>query len=108
MSVNATEFLSAKNPASPHGVLVMFGPERFFRPEILHTIPGVSGEETESSITRVSGDRAEIREIMTELRTVSMFGDRRIVFIEDADEFVSANRPAAPKNMPPVLRRDHC
>ena len=97
MSVSATEFLSSKNPASPHGVLVMYGPERFFRPEILHTIPGVSGEESESSITRVSGDRAEIREVMTELRTVSMFGDQRIVFVEDADDFVSANRPQLEK-----------
>lgn len=75
----------------------MYGPERFFRPEILHRIPGVSGDDAESSTTRVSGERAEIREVMTELKTVSMFGDQRIVFIEDADDFVSANRPQLEK-----------
>ncbi len=97
MSVSAVEFLSSKDVAVAHGVLVMYGPERFFRPEILHRIPGVSGEDSESSITRINGDKAEIREVMTELRTVSMFGDQRIVLIEDADDFVSANRPVLEK-----------
>jgi DNA polymerase-3 subunit delta len=34
---------------------------------------------------------------VTDLKTVSMFGDQRIVLIEDADEFVSANRAALEK-----------
>ena len=97
MSVSAVEFLSSKETAIAHGVLVMYGPERFFRAEILHCLPGVSGEDAESSITRINGEHAEIREVLTELRTVSMFGDQRIVFIEDADDFVSANRPQLEK-----------
>lgn len=97
MSISATEFLSTKAPVVANGVLVMYGPERYFRPEILHGIPGVRGEDAESSITRINGDKAEIREVMTELRTVSMFGDQRIVLIEDADDFVSENRPALEK-----------
>jgi len=97
MSVSAPEFLSSKETPDPHGVMVMYGPERFFRPEILHSLPGVRGEEADSSITRINGDRAEIREVLTELKTVSMFGDQRIVFIEDADDFVSANRPQLEK-----------
>ena len=97
MSVSATEFLSSKEPITAHGVLVMFGPERFFRPEILHRIPGVTGEDAESSITRFNGEQAEIRSVMTELRTVSMFGDQRIVLIDDAEDFVTANRPVLEK-----------
>ena len=97
MSITATEFLSSKNPPAPHGVLVMYGPERFFRGEILHLLPGVSGEEAESAITRLNGEHAEIREVMSELKTVSMFGDQRIVLIEDADDFVTANRPVLEK-----------
>ena len=97
MSVSATEFLSSKEPVSTHGVLVLFGPERFFRPEILHRIPGVTGEDAESSIMRFNGEHAEIRTVMTELRTVSMFGDQRIVLIDDADDFVTANRPVLEK-----------
>ena len=97
MSISATEFLSSKEPIPVHGVLVMYGPERFFRAEILHSIPGVHGEDAESSLTRLNGEHAEIRSVMTELRTVSMFGDQRIVLIDDADDFVTANRPVLEK-----------
>lgn len=97
LSMHATEFLSSKAPALPRSVLVMYGPERFFRQEILHRIPGASGDDAELSLTRLTGDKAEIRDVMSELKTVSMFGDQRIVLIEDADEFVSKNRSALEK-----------
>jgi DNA polymerase-3 subunit delta len=95
----ATDFLSTKSPFSPIPVLAMYGPERFFRTEILKRIPGISGEDenTESSLTRLAGATAEIRSVLAELRTVSMFGEARIVLIEDADPFVSANRAALEK-----------
>jgi len=97
MSISATEFLLSKEPIQANGVLVMYGPERYFRPEILHGLPGAGGDEGELSLTRVNGGDAEMRSVMTELRTVSMFGDQRIVLIEDADDFVSANRPVLEK-----------
>ena len=90
--MHATEFLASKVPALPSSVLVMYGPERYFRHEILNRIPGASGEDAELSLTRLSGETAEIRDVMAELKTVSMFGDHRIVLIEDADDFISANR----------------
>jgi DNA polymerase III subunit delta len=95
--MHASEFLSAKSPALPTSVLVMYGPERYFRQEILHRIPGGSGDETDLSLTRLTGDKAEIRDVMAELKTVSMFGDQRIVLIEDADEFISKHRPVLEK-----------
>ena len=97
MSVSAAEFLSSKSFDATHGVMVMYGPERFFRPEILHCMLGTSGEDSESSITRFNGGQAEIRTVLTELRTVSMFGDQRIVMIDDADDFVTAHRPVLEK-----------
>jgi DNA polymerase-3 subunit delta len=90
--MHATEFLSAKSPTLPTSVLVMFGSERYFRQEILHRIPGASSDDAELNLTRLVGDKAEIRDVMAELKTVSMFGDQRIVMIEDADEFVSKHR----------------
>jgi DNA polymerase-3 subunit delta len=95
--MHATEFLANKDPAPPSSVLVMYGPERYFRHEIMNRIPGASGEEAELSLTRLSGETAEIRDVMAELKTVSMFGDHRIVLIEDADDFVSANRATLEK-----------
>jgi DNA polymerase-3 subunit delta len=95
--MHATEFLSAKSPTLPTSVLVMFGSERYFRQEILHRSPGASGDDAELSLTRLVGDKAEIRDVMAELKTVSMFGDQRIVMIEDADEFVSKHRAVLEK-----------
>jgi DNA polymerase-3 subunit delta len=95
--MHATEFLSAKSPTLPTSVLVMYGSERYFRQEILHRIPGVSGDDAELNLTRLVGDKAEIRDVMAELKTVSMFGDQRIVMIEDADEFVSKHRAVLEK-----------
>jgi DNA polymerase-3 subunit delta len=95
--MHATEFLSAKSPTLPTSVLVMFGSERYFRQEILHRIPGASSDDAELNLTRLVGDKAEIRDVMAELKTVSMFGDQRIVMIEDADEFVSKHRAVLEK-----------
>ena len=95
--MHATEFLASKAPAAPMSVLVMFGAERYFRQEVLQRIPGASGDDADLSLTRMNGETAELRTVMTDLKTVSMFGDQRIVLIEDADDFVSNNRAALEK-----------
>ena len=95
--MHATEFLASKLPVLPTSVLVMFGAERYFRQEILQRIPGAGGDDAELSLSRMNGEIAEIRTVMTDLKTVSMFGDQRVVMIEDADDFVSANRPVLEK-----------
>ena len=93
----ATDFLNEKNTYKPVPILAMYGPERFFRTEILKRIPGISGDSDEGSLTRLAGATAELRSVLAELRTVSMFGESRILLIEDADPFVSANRAALEK-----------
>lgn len=95
--MHAVDFLSKQQPELPGHVLVLYGAERFFRHEILHRIPGASGEDAELSVTRVNGQNAEFRDVMADLKTVSMFGDQRIVLIEEAEEFVSEHRAALEK-----------
>jgi DNA polymerase-3 subunit delta len=95
--MHAIEFLTQKNAEVSSAVLVLYGPERYFRQEILQRIPGASGEEADLTLTRLAGADAELRDVMADLKTVSMFGDQRIVLIEDADEFVSTNRAALEK-----------
>jgi DNA polymerase-3 subunit delta len=95
--MHAIEFLTQKNSEVPSSVLVLYGPERYFRQEILQRIPGASGEEADLTLTRIAGPDAELRDVMADLKTVSMFGDQRIVLVEDADEFVSTNRAALEK-----------
>lgn len=93
----AVEFLADKSPFKPVPVLALYGPERFFRTEILKRIPGLSGDEAEGSLTRLQGSTADFRNVISELKTVSMFGDSRVVLIEEADPFVTANRSALEK-----------
>lgn len=95
--MHAIEFLTQKNAEISSSVLVMYGSERYFRQEILQRIPGASGEEADLTLTRIAGPDADLRDVMADLKTVSMFGDRRIVLVEDADEFVSTNRGALEK-----------
>jgi DNA polymerase-3 subunit delta len=93
----AVDFLADKSPFKPIPVLALYGPERFFRIEILKRIPGLSGDEAEGSLTRLQGSTADFRNVISELKTVSMFGDSRAVLIEEADPFVTANRSALEK-----------
>ncbi|MEI7702522.1 MAG: DNA polymerase III subunit delta [Planctomycetia bacterium] len=95
--MHAIDFLAEKKPFPDVAFLAMYGPERHFRSEILQRIPGASGDEAELSLTKIAGEGADFKTVMTDLKTVSMFGDRRIVVIEDADEFVKANRAALEK-----------
>ncbi len=93
----AVDFLADKAPFKPIPVLALYGPERYFRIETLKRIPGLSGEEAEGSLTRLQGATADFRSVISELKTVSRFGDSRVVLIEEADPFVTANRSALEK-----------
>lgn len=96
--MHATEFLS-KNKTLPNvPVLVLYGSERFLKLEVLKLVPGCGDEDSDDvTLTRVAGKDAELRSVCDELLTVSMFGDQRIVIIEDADEFITKNRAGMEK-----------
>ena len=96
--MHATDFL-AKNIALPEiPVLVLYGAERYLKLEVLKLIPGCGEETTDDvAITRLNGKDADLRSVCDELLTVSMFGDKRVVVIDEADDFVSKNRPGLEK-----------
>ena len=82
--------------------MVLFGSERSLKVDVLHIIPGCAADtdddaDDDASLTRVSGSDAELVRVTDELLTVSMFGDRRIVLIDDADDFIKDNRPGLEK-----------
>ena len=55
----------------------------------------LGGDDGEMSLSVFAGDDVELRDVLDELSTVCMFGGgRRLVWIEDADDFVSKHRPA--------------
>jgi DNA polymerase-3 subunit delta len=73
----------------------MHGSEAFFK-EAARRVIGqrVFGEDADADAgpTRLAGKDAEWRRVRDELSTVSMFGDKRVVIVEEADDFVSENR----------------
>ncbi|MCH2212773.1 MAG: DNA polymerase III subunit delta [Fuerstiella sp.] len=93
--MHATEFLASESGAPVVPVMVLFGSERSLKIDVLHRVPGcqASGDDdSDLSFSRVTGDEAQLTDVTDELLTVSMFGDRRVVMVEDADGFVKDNR----------------
>jgi DNA polymerase-3 subunit delta len=92
--LDALDYLShpKKHPALP--VCVLFGDEAYLKRQALLALrEEVLGEAGEFSLARFDGDEAEWREVSDELSTVALFGGgKRLVAVEDGDDFVSRNR----------------
>ncbi|MDF1745486.1 MAG: DNA polymerase III subunit delta [Gimesia sp.] len=103
MSQHVTELLL--NPARYEfgPIVVLHGDDRYMKQEAIKAIePLVLGEDEDTSITRFDGIRlAKENDVSTsalpstlfdELKTVSMWGDKRLVIVDEAEKFVSAFR----------------
>lgn len=94
--VNALEWLAAVVESIPP-VTVVYGDEPFLKRLALKQLARqvLGDEDGEFASSRVEGKVAMWRDIQDELTTVPLFGGgRRLVIIDDADEFVTRNRPA--------------
>lgn len=94
---HALEFLSAKRRGDPPAVCVVFGDDAFLHRLVLKELRAVllGEQDAEFSLTVVQGDKAAWRDVKDELATVAMFGpSRRLVIVEEADDFVKEHRPA--------------
>jgi DNA polymerase-3 subunit delta len=63
------------------------------------------GSEGELGLTRFAGNDADLRSVCDELRTVSMWGDRRMVVVDEADDFVSNYRSGLEKYLEQPARK---
>ena len=94
--MHATEYLKdpAKHEVPP--VVVLAGAERALKQSALTALKqSVLGEDDDdASITHFPGKDAEFKTVSDELFTVSMWGDCRVVVIDDADAFITDNRAA--------------
>ncbi|HEX3659466.1 MAG TPA: DNA polymerase III subunit delta [Pirellulales bacterium] len=76
-------------------VVAVFGDEAFLKREVRQHVERavLGGDDAEMSLTRLSGDKLELRDVLDELSTMALFGSgRRLVWIEEADDFVSRYR----------------
>jgi DNA polymerase III subunit delta len=94
--MHATEFLRAPAPATLPPVIVLFGDEPYLQQEVLHrlcaALAGDSGEEASLTLYSGTDESLELKTVLDELRTVSMWGGSRVVIVEDADDFVTRFR----------------
>jgi DNA polymerase-3 subunit delta len=92
---HALDYLFQAEPAPPPAVCAVFGDEAFLRREVLRVLrEAVLGkEEGDFSFSTLEGDRAAWHDVAEELATVAMFGGgKRLVFLEEADDFVKRYR----------------
>ncbi len=75
-------------------VHVVCGSEAFLKHEAVRAlIVTVLGEQADAmGPSRFEGDRAELAEVLDEVRTLSLLGEMRVVVVEDADGFISRHR----------------
>ncbi|MEX0678300.1 MAG: DNA polymerase III subunit delta [Pirellulales bacterium] len=95
--LDALDYLArpSKHPAA--GVCVLFGDESFLKRQVLAQLKEsvLSGEDAEFSTSVLGGGELALRDLMDALSTRALFGGgRHLVVVEEADDFVSANRQA--------------
>jgi DNA polymerase-3 subunit delta len=93
--MHATAFLQKPDATAIPPIVVLHGGEACLkegaRRAILQRVFG-DDSDADAGLTRLTGREAEWRRVRDELATVSMFGDKRVVVVEDADDFVSEHR----------------
>lgn len=95
--MNATQFLRDATAASPGALVVLHGAELHLKQSSLKALRGMilgAGQDDAIGESRFDGKNLEWWTVRDELLTVSMFTARRLVVVEDAEEFVSKFRAA--------------
>ncbi|MFK7820021.1 MAG: DNA polymerase III subunit delta [Planctomycetaceae bacterium] len=95
--MHATDFLKEPSQHAHVAVAVLCGPETHLRSQarkaMAQALCGEASDDADLGLTVFNGKDADFKSVSDELLTVSMFGDHRVVIVEDADDFVSKNRP---------------
>ncbi len=95
--LDALDYLAHPGKHPPQGVCVLFGDESFLKRHVLAQLKEVvlSGDDAEFSISEFGGSDVALRDVTDALSTRALFGGgRHLVVVGEADDFVSANRPA--------------
>ncbi|MFM7843304.1 MAG: DNA polymerase III subunit delta [Planctomycetota bacterium] len=85
----------AKTPATLPGIIVLFGNETFLKSQVRARIRASFATDDESPMSTVyDGTTAQLRDVVDDLSMRSLFGGggRRLIFVDDADPFVTTYR----------------
>lgn len=95
--LDALDYLAQPAKHAPAAVCVAFGDEPLLKREVTQQlrVAALGADDGRFSTTVVAGREALLRDVIDELSTIAMFGSgKRVVVIEEADEFVTRNRSA--------------
>lgn len=90
--MHATAYLTQPDKYGAGPLVVLHGEEAHLKESARRALCRIvlgSDAGSDLGLTRLPGKEAEWRTVRDELLTVSMFGDRRLVVVDDADEFVT-------------------
>ena len=84
--------MSAQAAVKP--ICVIFGKNAYVRRQALERVikRELAGGDPALSLSRIDGDKAELAQVLDDVRTFSMLGDRRVVVVDEADAFISKHR----------------
>lgn len=94
--MHATEFLQTPPETLPC-VVALIGDERALKDSAITAFITAALDADDDAPSRFTGKNADMKSVRDELLTISMWSDRRVVIIDDASDFVSANRAALEK-----------
>ncbi len=77
-------------------VYVVYGPDAYLRTQAVHTIirDELGSDDVGLGPARLDGGSADLAQVLDEVRTFSLLGNRRLVIVEDADGFITRYRQA--------------
>ena len=93
--MHATAYLK-KPDAKPCGPMVaVYGSETYLRQRVVDAVAEQvvgTNPDDEMAVVRFPGKTTDLVTVLDELRMVSMWGDRRLVVVEEGDDFVKNHR----------------
>jgi DNA polymerase-3 subunit delta len=92
--MQAVEYLKSPDEHAIGPAVAVFGPDGYLRGESIRAVIRqlFPEEDAEAGPVRMPGRDVDLRNVFDTLRTVSMWSDRQLVIVEDADDFVSDHR----------------
>lgn len=82
-------------PVTIHPIYAVVGRDPFLRNERLGNLLEDAMKDSDSlGPARFNGAQAALADVLDEVRTASLLGDRRVVIVDAADPFIKANRAA--------------
>lgn len=97
--MHVTQFIKAPAEKLTGNVVAMAGNEHHLKSEAIRKLAdAVLGEEDEGlGLARINGKDADLATVIDEVSMVSMWGDLRVVVVDNADDFVKNNRAGLEK-----------